>query len=236
MKLALIIPAYNEEKTISQIVKDIDGVLKKNYENYEIVVMNDCSTDQTLNVVSELKKRIKNLKVISNKKNLGKTRTVMSGFKMIDADVFAFIDADYQYDPLDLPAVINKVVKENYDICSGIRQNRKDNLYRLLMSKGFNAFNKLMFGITIKDVNCGLKAIKKNVFEKIRIEYVNAPWFIDTELLAKAYRKGLKVSQVPIRHHARKEGNSKVSGIKLAIETIIFGIILKARFILGLYK
>ena len=233
MKITVIVPAYNEERTIGNIVQDINTIFTKHYKDFEIIVMNDCSTDRTFEVVTQLKNQIKNLKIFTNKKNIGKTKTVIEGFKISDADVFSFIDADYQYDPLDLPKVIDKVVNEDYDICSGIRQNRKDNAYRLFMSWCFNTFNRLMFGIKVKDVNCGLKAIKRDVFNRIKIEYMQAPWFIDTELLAKAYRKKLRITQVPIRHHARKEGSSKVSGVKLATETIIFGIQLKIKFLLG---
>ena len=234
MRIAVIIPAFNEEKTIGSIVKDVDAVLKSNYDDYEILVMNDCSTDRTFEVVARLRNH--NLKVFTNKHNLGKTKTVLEGFKISDADVFSFIDADYQYDPQDLPAVIDKVVKQGFDICSGIRQNRQNSHYRLFMSKCFNAFNRIMFGIRVKDVNCGMKAIRRSVFGRIQIEYLNAPWFIDTELLAKAYRKGLKITEVPIRHHSRKEGSSKVSGIKLAFETLFFGARLKAKLILGRCK
>ena len=130
-KIAIVIPTYNEEKTIGRMVQNIDDIFKEHYKNYQIVVMNDCSTDKSLEIVNELKKKIKKLKVITNKKNMGKTKTVMSGFEIIDADIFSFIDADYQYDPLDLPAVIDKVLNEGYDICSGTRRNRKDNLYSL---------------------------------------------------------------------------------------------------------
>jgi len=233
MKIAIIVPAYNEEKTIGSIVQDINNIFRKHYKDYEIIVMNDCSTDKTFEVVTQLKNQISNLKIFTNKKNIGKTKTVLEGFKISDADVFSFIDADYQYDPLDLPKVIEKVVREGFDICSGIRQNRQDNPYRLFMSWGFNTFNRVMFGIKVRDVNCGMKAIKRDVFNKIKIDYMQAPWFIDTELLAKAYRKKLRITQVPIRHHARKEGHSKVSGIKLAVETIFYGILLKLRFLVG---
>ncbi len=233
MKITVIVPAYNEEKTIGRIVQDIDSIFRGRYKDYEILVMNDCSTDSTLEIVNQLKKKIKRLKVYTNEKNRGKTMTVLKGISISDAEIVSFIDADYQYDPLDLPTVIDKVANEGFDICTGIRQRRKDNFYRLFMSRGFNSFNRVMFGIKIKDVNCGLKAIRKNCFDRIRIEYTNAPWFIDTELLAKAYRRKMRVAQVPIRHHERKEGRSKVSGIKLAIETILYGIKLKTKFIFG---
>ena len=228
--VAVMIPAYNEENTIARIIDDINNIFKKHYKNYEIIIINDCSTDKTLDICNEQKKKIKNLKIYTNKVNMGKTKTILGGLNLTNADILSFIDADYQYDPLDLPKVIQKVI-EGYDICSGKRRDRKDSLYRIFMSRSFNLFNRLMFNIKLEDVNCGLKAFKKNILNDIEIEYINAKWFIDTELLAKAYKKNMKITQVNINHFPREGSESKVSGIKLAIETIIYGIILKWRFI-----
>jgi glycosyltransferase involved in cell wall biosynthesis len=228
--VAVMIPAYNEENTIARIINDTNNIFKRYYKNYEIIIINDCSTDKTLEICNEQKKKIKNLKIYTNKVNMGKTKTILEGLDLTNADIISFIDADYQYDPQDLPKVIQKVI-EGYDICSGKRKDRKDSLYRIFMSRLFNLFNRLMFSIKLEDVNCGLKAFKKNILNDINIEYLNAKWFIDTELLAKAYKKNMKITQVDINHFPREGGESKVFGIKLAIETIIYGIILKWRFI-----
>ena len=100
------------------------------------------------------------------------------------------------------------------------------------MSKGFNVFNNIMFGIKIQDINCGLKAFKKEILNQVQLEYLDAKWFIDTELLAKAYRQKLNMTEIPIRHHARTEGDSKVVALKLAYETITYGILLKLKFLM----
>jgi dolichol-phosphate mannosyltransferase len=231
--IAVIIPAYNEEKTIARIIKDTNEIFNSNYTNYEIIIINDCSTDKTLELCEEQKKLIKNLKIYSHKKNIGKTKTIMEGLKLTPANILSFIDSDYQYDPRDLPKVISKVI-EGYDICSGKRAYRKDSFYRLFMSRSFNTFNRLMFGIKLSDINCGLKAFKRSIFDKIRIEYPNAKWFVDTELLGKAYKEKKRICQVNINHYPRKEGNSKVNCIKLAAETIFYGCLLKLKFILNL--
>jgi len=231
-EVSLIIPAYNEERTIEKITIDSKNILKKPYKQFEIIIMDDCSTDNTLQICKDLTKKIKNLRIFSNNKNIGKTKNLIKGFNVAKSDVIAFIDADYQYDPLDLPNIINKVIVDGYDISSGNRHNRDDPWHRKVASKAFNLFNRIMFNIKIEDVNCGLKAMRKDVLKRIRIEYFNAKWFVDTEMLAKAYRKKIRIIQTPIRHMPRKEGNSKVNIFSLGIETIFYGIMLKIKFIL----
>ncbi len=230
MKISVVIPAYNEQDTIVDIITEIDSIFKKLYDDYEIIVVNDKSIDNTLNITEELSKKIKTLKIISNEKNLGKTKTVIKAFNTINTDILSFIDADYQYSPKDLPSIIQKVI-DGYDICSGNRKNRMDSIYRKIASRSFNLFNRLVFNIQLDDVNCGLKAMRKDIFNKITIDYLNARWFIDTELLAKANHNNFKITQIDIDHSHRKKGSSKVNIMKLAVETIAYAILLKYKLL-----
>src|SRR3989344_1512759 len=232
IKVSVIIPAYNEEKSIGRIIKDVDQIFSDNYKNYEIIIVDDASTDNTLKICDGLKKNYEKVRVYSNAKNLGKTKTVLKGFRLTDADIISFIDADYQYDPKDLVNVIAGV-KSGLDICSGNRKKRHDALYRKILSIGFNLFNRIMFNIRIKDVNCGLKAFKKGVMDKINLKYVNAPWFIDTEVLTRAYNQKMKVGQVDIRHYHRETGKSKINTLSIVTETIYHGVLLKFDMIMN---
>ena len=225
-KIAVIIPVYNEEKSIERVIRDADRHFSKHYDHYDILVVNDASTDSTLKILNSLKKEIKHLKVYTNNKNMGKTQTVMRGFALTNAEIISFIDADYQYDPKDLITVIGKV-EEGYDICSGKRKNRHDTIYRKILSKGFNFFNRTMFGIKLSDVNCGLKAFKRGTMDKIKLKYLKAPWFIDTETLAKAYKQHLKITEVDISHYHRTTGKSKIKTYALVTETLFYGLLLK---------
>jgi glycosyltransferase involved in cell wall biosynthesis len=231
--VSLIIPAYNEERTIERMVKECDKVLKHYYKSFEILLMDDCSTDRTLQICKSLERSMPSLRVHSNKENFGKTKTVMQGLRLVHSDIMAFIDADYQYSPDDLPRVIDKVLREGYDLCSGKRGTRQDSLKRKIASSGFNLFNKVMFGITLTDINCGLKAMKKSIFDLIEVRYLDARWFIDTEILAQASAKGLRVTEIGIHHMPRQEGDSKVSVIDLATETMWYGARMKMRLLLG---
>ncbi|MBI2564752.1 glycosyltransferase family 2 protein [Candidatus Woesearchaeota archaeon] len=233
MKLSIIIPAYNEENTIKKIIQDSQQALLQVMQesDFEIIVMNDCSKDNTLKYCEEMQKKLKNLRIFSNHINFGKTLNLMRGFDLSHGEYVGFIDADYQYDPKDLPNLFKKV-QEGYDVVCGYRKLRKDSMYRKFMSWGFNTFNRVFFGIKVSDVNCGLKIIKKTSLPKLNIKYLRAKWFIDTEFLVRAYEKNFKITELPINHYNRREGNSKVSGLKLMLETLLYGLLLKSEIII----
>ena len=222
--VSVIVPAYNEEANVKRLVKETLKIISSYAKKYEVIVVDDGSTDNTLKEVSSIKN--KNLKIIKNKKNMGKTKTMVHSFNIAKGDIVSFIDADYQYHPKNLVKLIEKVM-EGYDICVGNRKKRQDSLYRKFMSRGFNTFDRVMFGIVVKDVNCGLKAFRKDSFKKIKLKYLTTRWFIDTELLARYCRNKSRVAEVEIAHYGRKNSVSKVSAIYLALETLIYGIFLK---------
>jgi len=220
-KITVIVPAFNEQDNINEV---IEGIRKAIPGNINILIIDDCSTDRTNAICHSM--GFPNLKVKRNPLNLGKTQSILNAlFDDNDSDIMAFIDGDNQYYAEDLFNVI-ELAKHN-DVVCGRRRDRHDSLYRKFMSFFFNLFNRTMFDIKIDDVNCGMKAFRTDIFKKINIKYTKARWFIDTELLARAYRHGLKIVQVDIRHKPREKGKSGVSGIKLAIETIMYGLRLK---------
>ncbi len=222
--VTVIIPAYNEERIIQRLVQDTLTAMNTYTKYFEVLVIDDGSNDRTLEKARAI--RDPHLRVIQNEKNMGKTKTLLHGLATVKGDIVSFIDADYQYDPRDLPKVI-ETVKRSADLCGGYRTRRQDSPYRRFMSMGFNTFDRLLFGIQIRDVNCGLKAFRKKSFEAIHLRYLSTKWFIDTEILARYYHKGYIVAEVPIHHYERSEGISKVNGIKLAMETFVYGIMLK---------
>lgn len=228
--VTVVIPAYNEEPIVKKLVADTLDAIEKFTNNYEIIVVDDGSTDKTFEKVSSLHNA--KLRVVRNDTNLGKTRTMIRGFGLAKGDIVSFIDADYQYAPKDLISLINKVCSD-CDICTGNRRSaRQDSVYRKFMSFAFNSFNYAMFGIEVNDVNCGLKAFKKVAFNKIKLKYLNAKWFIDTELLARCQNQNIKIVEVDINHYSRREGISKVNCAELAFETLVYGFLLKKDFIL----
>jgi glycosyltransferase involved in cell wall biosynthesis len=227
LNFSIIIPAYNEQDNIKDVVESIAANLGK---DAPMIIIDDCSTDDTYKICCDLKKEY-NVEMIKNEKNLGKTLSIIKAVKQSKTEILAFIDGDNQYFAEDLKALLD-LAKKN-DIVCGARSGRKDSVYRRFLSKGFNLFNRTMFGIKVSDVNCGMKAFKRDAFKNICIKYTKARWFIDTELLARAYDKGFKIAELSINHKDRLKGQSHVSGIKLAIETFIYGMKLKWELLLS---
>jgi len=223
MKISIVIPAYNEEENIQRLLRGVHIVFRKNKYSGDIVVVNDCSTDKTLEICTKLKKEIKNLKIVTHKKRSGKTAAILSGLKIIKSKYMIMIDADYQYDPRDIPKIAKKL--NGYKLVSGWRIERKDSFRRLFFSYFFNLIIKNLFGIKIHDINCGLKGYATEMLRNIEFKF--SGFFIDTELLAKIYKRGIDITEVKIRHYPRKHNTSKINCIKTGIDTLINAIKLK---------
>jgi glycosyltransferase involved in cell wall biosynthesis len=222
-KVTIIVPAYNEQDNIRKVIDDVESAIPY---DFRLLVIDDCSTDGTNAVCQGLKSKYKNLSIKRNPMNLGKTQSILNAlFDDNDSDIVAFIDGDDQYFAEDLPIMIS-LAKSN-DIVCGKRKGRHDSFYRRFASKCFNLFNRKMFNIKIDDVNCGMKAFRTEIFRKIHIKYTKARWFIDTEMLARAYKENMKIVQYEVNHKDRTRGISHVSAFKLGIETIRYGIKLK---------
>jgi len=224
MNLSVIVPAYNEEQNIVKLLKDIFLVLKENKYNNEIIVVDDCSDDNTLQVCYNLKNDIPNLKIIRHSERQGKSDAIQSGVNHAKNKFIIMIDADYQYDPKDIPKIIKKF-EEGYEFITGWRAKRRDSKFRLLLSFIFNIINRILFGIRVHDINCGLKGFTKNLFMKIKLEFPK--WFMDVELIAKAYTMNISITEVIINHYPRKHGRSKIKFIETSLETLINSLKLK---------
>ena len=218
--------AYNEEGNIQQMIKKTNFLCKKNFKQYEIIICDNASTDNTLSLAKRMSKKLSSIRIFSNKKNFGKFKTLMNSVNVSKGNICAFIDSDGQLNPRDLLKVIRKI-NEGNDICSGKRSVRKDSFYRKIFSKFFNLFNKIIFGIKLQDVNCDLKAFKKKVFQDLNLKYSAAKWFMDIEMLARAYKQNKKICEVKISHNHRKKGLSKINILSIVTETLIYGLRLK---------
>lgn len=218
MDISVVIPAYNEEGGIERLLRDVHKVFTGNGYKGDIVVVNDNSTDGTLGICTRLQKEIGNLRIITHTAQSGKTKAVIDGLKSIRTPYMLMIDADYQYDPFDIPKLVDKLAG-GYAIVSGWRADRKDPAVRLLLSRFFNLIDRVMFGIRIHDINCGLKVFDVRVFRGIEFRFDN--FLIDTELLAYVYKKSLPVAEVKIRHYPRSSDASKIKVIKSTAEIFL---------------
>lgn len=203
MKLSIVIPLLNESKSLNELHSLIKAVLIKNKYTYEIIFIDDGSTDNSVEVLKKLKSKDKNIKILTFRKNFGKASALAAGFREAKNEYIVTMDADLQDDPKEIPNLINKL-KEGYDLVSGWKYKRYDPISKVLPSRIFNFIVSIVTGTKLHDVNCGLKIYKNEVIKSLDI-YGSLHRFIPA--LAKV--KGFKVTEIKIRHHKRKYGKTK---------------------------
>jgi Glycosyltransferases involved in cell wall biogenesis len=215
MKISIVIPIYNEEESVETLYEKIVDTMNKLPYDYEIIAVDDGSTDNTFNKLKEIASKDKRLKVISFKRNYGQTAAMFAGFQHASGDVVITMDADFQNDPADIPILIEKI-NEGYDVVSGWRKDRKDPFFsRTLPSKIANYIISNATGVYLHDYGCSLKAYKKDIAKNFRL-------YGDMHRFLPALAKGLgaKITEVPVSHHPRLYGKSKY-GIGRTIRVIL---------------
>lgn len=203
MDISIVIPVFNEEENVLRLHDKLTSVLKKITSSYEIIFVDDGSTDTTLEKLLKLKKKDAHVKVVPFQRNFGKALALMAGFKESKGEIVFTMDGDLQDDPEEIPKFIAKL-NEGYDLVSGWKYKRYDPITKTIPSKFFNWLTAKVTGVKIHDSNCGFKAYKKRVLEHIRI-YGELHRYIP----ALVHWKGFKVGEVKVRHHPRKFGKSK---------------------------
>ncbi|WP_415715118.1 glycosyltransferase family 2 protein [Maridesulfovibrio sp.] len=220
MDLSVIIPAYNEEDNIKLMYSELYNALSPLGVDYEIIFINDGSTDATEDRLEELRPK-KDVKVFHLNKNCGQTAAIMAGIDCAQGDVLIFIDSDLQNDPKDIPALLEKLA-EGYDVCSGWRKDRKDDFAtRTLPSKIANSLISKISGLHLHDYGCTLKAYRREVLEQVRL-YGEMHRFIPIY----AAMNGASVTEIPVNHRERQFGESKY-GLNRIFKVILDLIVIK---------
>ena len=204
--LSIVISLYNEEESLRELVKWIEGVMQKEGYAYEIIMVDDGSRDASWKIVKELSEKNAYIRGISFRRNYGKSAALYHGFKAAEGRVVVTMDADLQDSPEEIPEMYRMVVEEGYDIVSGWKKQRFDNkLTKNLPSKLYNATARWVTGIKLHDMNCGLKAYRNEVVKNIEV-YGEMHRYIP--YLAK--NAGFdKITEKPVHHQKRKYGVSK---------------------------
>ena len=219
--LTVVIPVYNERENISYLYENLNKVLPTLDKDYEVILIDDGSTDGTFNELVKIHEQNSNYKIVKFRKNFGQTPAMSAGFDYANGEIIITLDADLQNDPQDIPLLIEKM-NEGYDIVSGWRINRQDKaVSRKLPSKIANWLIAKLTGVRIHDYGCTLKAYSRDVVKNIEL-YGEMHRYIP----AVASWMGISVAEVPVHHHSRKFGKSKY-GISRTIRVILDIIILK---------
>ena len=210
MDISVVIPLYNEADSLKELYGWIEKVMQEKGFSYEVIFINDGSTDHSWEVISELNRHSEHVRGICFRRNYGKSPALYCGFNEAQGDVVITMDADLQDSPDEIPELYRMIAEDGYDLVSGYKQKRYDPLSKTLPTKLFNATARRVSGIkNLHDFNCGLKAYRREVVKNIEV-FGEMHRFIP--YLAKNagfYKIGEKV----VQHQARKYGSSKFMGL-----------------------
>ena len=205
LDISVVVPLYNEEESLPELVQWIDRVAVSNNLSYEIILIDDGSTDNSWSVVEKLKTQYPYIKGLSFLRNYGKSAALYEGFKLAEGEVVFTMDADLQDSPDEIPQMRRMILEEGYDLVSGWKKRRYDPIGKRWPSKFFNLTARVVSGIKLHDFNCGLKAYRRKVVKSIEV-YGEMHRYIP--ILAK--HAGFKrIGEKVVEHRERKYGVSK---------------------------
>ena len=211
MDISVVIPLYNEDESLPELYAWIERVMAQNNFSFEVIFVNDGSTDRSWDVITELSQKSEHVKGIKFRRNYGKSPALYCGFKEAQGDVVITMDADLQDSPDEIPELYRMIKEDGYDLVSGYKQNRSqgDPLSKTIPTKLFNATTRKVSGIkNLHDFNCGLKAYRQEVVKNIEV-FGEMHRFIP--YLAK--NAGFdKIGEKPVHHQKRQYGTSKFMG------------------------
>lgn len=205
LDISVVVPLYNEEESLPELVDWINRVMEENRYSFEVILVDDGSTDRSWEVVENLSKTRSYIRGISFLRNYGKSAALYAGFESAEGNVVITMDADLQDNPNEIPDLYRMITEDKYDLVSGWKQKRYDPIGKRLPSKFFNATARFVSGIKLNDFNCGLKAYRRRVVKSIEV-YGEMHRYIP--VLAK--QAGFKnIGEKVVEHQARKYGVTK---------------------------
>lgn len=205
MDISVVVPLYNEEESLPELLAWIDRVMQSNSFSYEVVLVDDGSNDTSWDVIENLRTKYTAVKGIKFRRNYGKSAALFSGFEIVTGDVVITMDADLQDSPDEIPELYRMIKEDGFDLVSGWKQKRYDPISKTIPSKFFNRTARAMSGIKLHDFNCGLKAYKNKVVKSVEV-YGEMHRYIP--ILAKE-AGFVKITEKVVQHQERKYGVTK---------------------------
>lgn len=211
--ISVFFPCYNEQDNITRTVEQALAVLEKLNCDFEIIIVDDGSSDSTGQIADKIADRNSRVKVTHHQTNLGYGEALKSGFKAAKKELVFYTDGDGQFDISELPPLLPLL--KRYDIVSCYRLNRQDNLIRKINGWGWSKLTGLLFGIKVRDIDCAFKLYKREIFDNIEMSSSGA--LIDAEILARAARRGYSITQKGVHHYPRTAGAQTGANLKVIL-------------------
>lgn len=227
--LSVFFPAYNDAKILPYLVTRSHKVASKITSDFEIIVIDDSSTDNTREILVELKKRYSNLRFIHHKKNLGYGAALISGFRSATKEWVFYTDGDGQYDPNELLLLV-KQLKEEVDVVNGYKLHRSDNILRKAIGSSYNIILHVLYDLPISDVDCDFRLVRRSLLNKISL--TSSSGIICLELIIKLKKAGAHFAEVGVHHYKRPFGHSQFFKPKHVAKTIYDNVtyVMKSKF------
>lgn len=220
-ELSIFLPTYNEAENLTKVIKNVIDGASKHIQKWELTIVNDGSSDRTLEIAEEFADRDSRIKVISHEKNLGYGATLTTGFYNAKYPWVAFIDSDGQFDFGEIGNFIGKQSETNADLVIGYYKKRKVSFSKKITSKIWEAVVFVFFGLKVRDIDCGFKLISKKVINAIPKLESERGAFISSELLIKAQKKGFTIIEIPVTHYPRTKGVGTGRNINVIIKSFV---------------
>ncbi len=202
VSVTVFFPCYNEQDNVARVAQGAVDVLESIGADYEVIVVNDGSADETGRIADEIARSNACVRVVHHPNNLGYGAALQSGFRAATKDLVFYTDGDGQFDMGEMPALLPLMAE--YDVVSCYRMNRQDNVLRKLAGWLWTRMTGLVFSLNLRDVDCAFKLYRREIFDHIKMESTGA--LIDTEILARIARKGYLITQKGVHHYPRTAG------------------------------
>lgn len=216
--ISVFFPCYNDEGSIGKLVNDASEVLKKVARDWEIIVVDDGSTDKSRKILKSLAGKNSHLKLVFHKKNRGYGGALKSGFKNATKELVFYTDGDGQYDVKEIEKLLPRMTPD-IDVVQGYKLKRHDQFHRLIIGTVYHHFSKLVFNIKVKDIDCDFRLIRKKAIDGINLHYDSG--VICVELVKKLQKRGAKFSEIGVHHFPRLYGHSQFFNFRRVSKTLI---------------
>jgi glycosyltransferase involved in cell wall biosynthesis len=204
--ISVFFPCYNDAETIGQLVLDAETALRSVTDDYQIIVVNDGSTDRSAEVLRELQARVDRLDVVTHPTNRGYGGALRSGFSASTKDLVFYTDGDAQYDVKEMPLLV-MLLSADVDFVNGVKMDRQDPGYRVFAGNLHKFFTRWLFWLPVTDVDCDFRLVRRTILDRIRLTSNSGS--ICSELVKKAERAGATFREVSVHHYARRSGGSQ---------------------------
>jgi len=220
-RLSVFLPTYNEEGNIKEVVLNTKKVLREIANRWEILIVNDGSSDKTEEIALGLAKEDEHIRVISHKGNRGYGATLKTGFYSCKYPWISFIDSDGQFDFSEITNFVKKQKETSADLIIGYYKKRQVSKFKIFTSKIWELAVFILFGLRLRDIDCGFKLISKKVIDSIPHLESERGAFISSELLIKAKKKGFKIVEIPVTHYSRTKGLGTGRNLNVIVKSFV---------------